>query len=169
MAVLKRYSSRDTMEVVRWIEELIDKHEPDRIGIDGIGLGRGVYDRLRELGHKAQFIDSRGSPSDKTRYKNLRAELYWRLAEAFIEDKISIVDDDKLVEQLSMIKRKVTEDIRVLQIISKDDMMYSPNSADALMMCMAFRMGAVRSYKREQLSSKYGSKSLYSVNSWQSS
>lgn len=136
---IARYNSRDMMEVVRWIEEQIDRYDPDHIGIDGIGLGRGVYDRLRQLGYRVTFVDSRGASTDKRRYKNYRAELYWKLAQRFIEGLISIPDDQLLIEQLSMIKRKVTDDINVIQIKSKEDMAYSPNSADALMMCMAFK------------------------------
>lgn len=152
MLCLERNGSNDTMVVVRWIERFIDEYEPDEIGIDGINLGRGVYDRLRELGYKVTFVDMRATSSDKTKYKNFRAELYGKLSRDFIEDRLDIFDDDKLVEELSSIRKKEGDDVRVLQIVSKKTMksdgFESPNTADCLAMWKAFRQRVIRENKQ---------------------
>jgi hypothetical protein len=104
--------------------------------VDGLTWGKGVYDMLRNSGISdlLSFVDARRRSSNNRRFKNLRAELHFKLAEAFIEGHIAIEDDDELVAQLSVLR--TVKDQELLQIVSKRTMrsegIDSPNDTDAL-------------------------------------
>ena len=109
-------------------------------GIDVIGVGAGVYDRLSELGLDVAPLNASESPIDKERFVNARAEWYWNLRESFEAGEVDIdEDDDQLVSQLGAIRWDITSKGKIL-IESKDDMrkrgLPSPDRADAL--CYSF-------------------------------
>ena len=161
------------MEVVFWIEKLIEKYDPERVGVDGIGIGKGVYDRLREKRYyNVDFIDVRKAGSNKE-YKNLRAELYWRLRTQFIDNEINITEDDKLIQQLAGLKLKDSNDIKVIQIQSKKDMSDSPDRADSLMLSCYYNSDRLKRNKSmEKGNGGYGMSyhtEQYEGSSWLSS
>ena len=131
-----RFMGSDTRLIARWALEQIDYLEPEKIGVDGITWGKGVYDYLRNsgVGNSVSFVDARRRSSDKRRFKNLRAELHFRMAEAFIEGNIAIEDDDELISQLSILRTIAEKE--VIQIVSKKNMrsegVDSPNDSDAV-------------------------------------
>ena len=47
--------SLDTMAVASWIASEINRRTPDKVRIDEIGIGSGVVDRLKQMGH---YVDS---------------------------------------------------------------------------------------------------------------
>lgn len=59
----------------------LPRERPGEILIDEIGLGSGVVDRLRELELPVRGINVSESASDKTKYLNLRAELWFEARE----------------------------------------------------------------------------------------
>lgn len=103
--------------------------------MDTIGVGAGVYDRLREKGHPVyQFIAS-ARPTDAVQFANLRAEAYWRLREDFEQGVIDLDPrDDELAAQLGKIKFKINSRGQTL-IESKPESrarrLPSPDRADA--------------------------------------
>lgn len=138
--VVDKLNERDTQVTGRWICDHSDMLEPDFIGIDGIAWGKGAYDFVRAQGYRATFVDAR-KKSHHAMYRNLRAELYMKLAKKFINDEIAIPRDEQLIKELSVLKIVNPDgDITKIQIMSKKDMkkngIESPNYADALMMCM---------------------------------
>lgn len=114
------------------------------IAVDKIGVGSGVWSRLREQGYDARGFDAAGRPSTKLaqrEFVNRRAEAWWTVRELFREGLVDLdPDDDRLAAQLGSIKYHVRSDGRIL-IESKDDMrergMPSPDRADAVMMALA--------------------------------
>lgn len=99
----------DLMRVVGRAVELIRQLRPDAVNIDVGGLGKGVYDRLAELGY-ADICNavnfgskpmSRGPTGDKL-YENRRAEM-WDLMRDWLQDETGaqIPDDDELHRDLS--------------------------------------------------------------------
>ena len=40
----------DTMQAAGWLKQVIDADKPARVFIGGVGVGVGVYDRLKEWG-----------------------------------------------------------------------------------------------------------------------
>lgn len=147
----------DTMSVVGWTVGHLDKDKPEKIAVDVIGIGSGVYDRLEEVlpskvkteekpdGYfcEALPINVGESPSDdelKKKFYNLRAEVFWNLRDLFKPDangksQISIPDDTELKKQLIEIRYKYSSE-RKIKIEDKEDMKKrlggSPDKADAL-------------------------------------
>jgi len=73
----------DTMELVGHVVGIITDSGASAIKIDKIGIGQGVYDRLRELKRqgiincKVHGVNVATSPSDKTKFPKLRDEIWW--------------------------------------------------------------------------------------------
>lgn len=114
------------------------------IAVDKIGVGSGVWSRLREQRFDARGFDSSAKPSTpqaQLEFVNRRAEAWWTVRELFREGLVDLdPDDDRLAAQLGSIKYSTRSDGRIL-IESKDDMrargMPSPDRADAVMMALA--------------------------------
>lgn len=130
--------SNDTMTNVAEIQRIKAKYrnlESNHILIDDIGIGRGVTDRLKELGLHTQGVVAGGEPEEKTKFMNTKAEGYW-LCARWIKEGGKLLRNDKF-RQLAWIKYKVNTD-KVLQIEPKDDLKRrtgkSPDFAEALML-----------------------------------
>ncbi len=131
--------SHDTMAVTGWIaEQLRDLGDNDQSFIDVVGIGRGPYDRLRELGMKVMGVNVSNSAVHPERFHRLRDELWWRMREAFEKGEISIPNDDELIGELSVIK--FDDATGKIKVESKKDLrrrqLPSPNKADAL--CLTY-------------------------------
>jgi len=157
------YNSNKADEVARWVAQLGLKHEPLKIGVDGIGVGWGVVPLVKQEGFEVVNVDVRKRlPTSKDKFLNLRAELFWRLREAFVNNIIDIPYDDDLINELACLKLKDPDTTIKLQIISKKDMkadgIDSPNRADSLAIAMYFTDHSIRavksindSYKHQQM------------------
>jgi hypothetical protein len=98
-----KYSVADTMKVAGWVENKMREFKPSQVFIDVIGIGAGVVDRLRELGHSnAIGINVGEAPSStetKERFQNLRAQIWWTAREWLIEG--GMLTDKELVSDVS--------------------------------------------------------------------
>lgn len=94
---------KDTMEVADWVASNMDKYNCAVGFIDIIGIGRGVYDRLRYLKYPIRPADSRAKAPDTERFYNNRAYMYWRLREQFEHKLISIPRHEEILLQLNSI------------------------------------------------------------------
>ena len=140
----------DTMEVAGRVATEITDAEPLDTFIDVIGLGAGVYDRLRELGYTVRAVSVSEKAPTEHKFMKLRDELWWRVRERFENGTISIPDDDALIGELSAIKFKYESDGRI-KVEGKADMkkrgLKSPDRADAL--CLTY-------YHRDKVYTKEG-------------
>lgn len=132
------WGKTDLMETSGIILQKIERFnlDPKNVNLDAVGVGAGVYDRLREQKVYVNGIIAGGEPQDKEHYVNIRAEMYDNLRKRFEAGTISIPDDQDLIAQLSSIRFKIASD-KKLQIISKEDMkrqyhLKSPDRADSL-------------------------------------
>ena len=135
------WGKTDLMETSGIILQKIERFnlDPKNVNLDAVGIGAGVYDRLREQKIYVNGIIAGGEPQDKEHYVNIRAEMYDNLRKRFEAGTISIPDDQDLIAQLSSIRFKIASD-KKLQIISKEDMkrvyhLKSPDKADSLALC----------------------------------
>ena len=127
----------DTMETVGIVTLFAKQHKDIKnIAVDEIGVGKGVADRLKELGYNVIYVDSRESSSDP-KFKNRRSEVWGYGSEQFDNGSISfygIVDDD-LTEQLAWPQWKKIDSNSVMQVEPKEDIIErygrSPDNADA--------------------------------------
>ena len=134
---IQTFRKLDTMQLAGWVSAAIRDSKPDRICIDEIGVGAGVVDRLREVGHRVRAINVARRAGQDNLFANLRAEGYWRLRELFSAEQIDIPADNQLMGELAALRYGYDGQGRVL-IESKESMrqrgLPSPDKADALML-----------------------------------
>jgi hypothetical protein len=128
----------DTMQTTGKIKGILDKHlhlkRPPMV-IDIVGIGSGVYDRLREMRYGCVGFSGGERAHRPDKFKNRRAEVYWGFRQA-LEDGLIDLDpeDEELHTELQSIKWFVDSTNRI-QIESKEDMrtrgVKSPDRADA--------------------------------------
>jgi hypothetical protein len=110
------------------------QEKPDQIMVDVIGIGSGVYDRLKEQDFPVIAVNVAERASDSEEYARLRDEL-WGNAKDALQEGLSLPDDEELAGQLSAPKYKFDSAGRIV-IESKEDMkkrgIDSPDRADAL-------------------------------------
>lgn len=146
---IHEFHGLDTTNVAWRVEACLREHlmaddVQHAVGIDIIGIGRGVYDYLH---HEARVknlypVNVSEKPSDDTRFWRLRDEIWWMARDAFQGDPSqglippSIPNDDELIGELTSIKWK--EERGRIKVESKLDMkkrgLSSPNKADAFIM-----------------------------------
>jgi hypothetical protein len=129
---------RDTMEVSGWVARQAKKEKPDQIMVDVIGIGSGVFDRLKEQGFPVISVNVAERASDSEEYAKVRDELWGKVRKA-LQEGLSLPDDEELAGQLSAPKYKFDSAGRIV-IESKEDMkkrgVDSPDRGDAL--CLTF-------------------------------
>lgn len=122
---LRRFSKSDTMQTTGVIAGVIKGHGSGTAVIDVIGIGAGVFDRLKESEIKAYPFNA----SEKTYLKdrsgelefiNCRAAGWWNIRELLQNDEIMLPPDDKLIGDLTAPKWRVSSGGKI-QIESKDD------------------------------------------------
>jgi hypothetical protein len=135
----------DLMDAAGLVSDQIIRYTPEAVFVDEIGLGAGIVDRLRQLGHKkVHGINSSSPASDRSLYFNLNAEMWGRMGE-WIEKVGVIPDDPELGQQL--VSRLYGYDAQNrIQLEKKDDMkkrgLSSPDRADSLALTFALRIPA---------------------------
>jgi hypothetical protein len=117
--------------------------KPARICVDVIGLGAGVYDKLRHQGLPVVAVNVAEAPaSGGTKYERLRDELWFRARDWFSARDCSMPPDQELVAELAAPKYDVRASGK-LKVESKDDMKArgrrSPDLADAFIHTFAIR------------------------------
>lgn len=152
---LESYSKKDTMEVAGLVHRIIMEEQPAKVCIDIGGLGAGVFDRLKELGHSDVIVAVNGgaSPLDDRRYFNKRAEMWGIMKDWIIDLPCQIPDNDSLHADLCCVKYKFDSKSRLL-LERKEEMkkrgIRSPDEADALALTFACPDTALTHHKSTQ-------------------
>lgn len=128
----------DTMKIAGHLATLAHKYKTKDIGGDSIGLGKGIFDRVRELGEfNVHYVNS-AQASVNNRFLNLRAEIYWSLMQKIIDKKLAFPTDEKLRRQLVNVTYEVVDSSGKIKITEKDKIKKvigsSPDRADAYAM-----------------------------------
>ena len=95
-------SKKSLMSTAGHVARMYNKIGASAIYIDDIGVGAGVRDRLRELKYNVIPVKSGSRPEDPAHYVKLRDQIYMYAAQMFKEERVSIPDDQKLIEDLSV-------------------------------------------------------------------
>ena len=138
------YYNNDTMQTAAILHNIINDEKPVALFLDCCGLGIGVFDRLRELGHfdVLRPVNGNSQALDTYQYHNKRAEMYGVLRKHLADKEIQqgLPDDDLLQVQLCGIDY-LHDSKGKLQLESKANMKSrgkgSPDRADALAMLFA--------------------------------
>ena len=143
---IKSYDRTSIPDSANIITELANRYQVprSRVCVDEDGLGGGVKDLLKCKGFVANSkpIEVKG---EKLNYNNLKSQCYFKLAEIvnksgmYIESQSTDVND-KIIEELEVVKQKDIDKDNKMAIISKDKVKEligrSPDYSDTLMMRM---------------------------------
>jgi hypothetical protein len=127
------FYQKDTMEVCGLILKIAREEgiRPNNIFIDIVGLGAGIYDRLREQGWIVNGINGANKPKEG-RFKNLRVELWAKMREWL---KIGQLTRNEAWYEMCNLKYSY-DSLGRLTLESKEDLRArgkrSPSLADAL-------------------------------------
>lgn len=152
---LESYHKKDTMEVAGIVHRIIIQEQPNKVCIDIGGLGAGVFDRLKELGHGNVIVAVNGgsTPLDAKRYFNKRSEMWGEMRQWLMDLPCQIPDNDSLHADLCSVKYKFDSNSR-LQLERKEDMkkrgIRSPDEGDALALTFACPDTALSETKAKQ-------------------
>lgn len=137
----------NTMQVAARVIEEKRKNHIDVIMVDGVGLGAGVVDRIRQLGHDCIEVLSGASPDTENKDVcfNKRAEMWYRMRDWL--DTADIPDDSELEDDLTGIRNTFDAKHKIL-MEKKRDMkkrgLASPDCGDALALTFSFNTPPVR-------------------------
>ena len=135
-----KFRGLDTMSLASRVVEAIDEYKPDAVFIDGVGVGSGVVDRVRQLRPSANVIEVNAgqTANDSYKYFNKRAEMWGRVRD-FLKAGADLPDDNELHEELQSVEYGFSHKQQI-QIEKKEDMkargLSSPDCADSL--CLTF-------------------------------
>lgn len=135
----KLFNGLDLMTLADNFAREINEKKPDAVFLDQGGLGSGVLDRLRQLGHVVIGIDFGGKPLvDK--FDNRRAEMWWNMA-AWVKSGVSIPGGQDIASDLTAPTFTYANKRGKLALESKDAMkkrgVKSPDIGDALALTFA--------------------------------
>src|SRR4030042_4695851 len=131
---------RDTMKIAGEMGVMATKYKSPNYGVDVIGIGQGIYDRLRELkpGDKVVGINSAGEASSPESYYNLRAEMAWYLVMLVQDQLLPHPEDEELRRQLINYRFKGVNSNGRIQLEPKEKTKQrigrSPDRGDAFIM-----------------------------------
>jgi len=140
--LVKEWGKKDTMESAGEAAMILKQHpvKPVPMNVDIIGLGAGVFDRLREQKFEVGAYQGSERANNPAKFKNKRAESWWTFREMAEEGLIDLdPEDDVLAAHLQSVKWGVDSAGRIL-IENKDDVrergLPSPDRADAAVMSL---------------------------------
>lgn len=135
--VLEVIDKSDTMSLAGKGKNYLKQYPNAVLRIDIIGLGAGIFDRLKEqadVAERVQGVNSAASPSDKESYVNLRAES-WDDTKSWLRD--AVLEKHEGFYELAGPKYKINSQGKI-QLEGKDEMkkrgVKSPNVGDALVL-----------------------------------
>lgn len=145
-----------TIELGSLIAGLIVSEDPDQVFIDEGGVGGGVVDFVRHLGHSVIGVNFGAKPSAMPGgilVANKRAEMYVAFRE-WIREGGTLPEDNDLREQLEQIEYYLTPKSQII-LVSKDDMRAegkeSPDLADSYAISFAYPVSPRRRGSRPMI------------------
>jgi len=124
----------DTMTLAGIVAQVCHEWQPDEVFIDGVGVGAGVVDRLRQLGFYVTDAQAGARALDPAKFANRRAEMWGKMRD-WLEQGGSIPDDPELEADLTGLEYSFAAS-GALQLEKKEDMkkrgLASPDCADSL-------------------------------------
>jgi hypothetical protein len=137
---VERHRGLDTMQIAARVAEVIASRRPAAVFIDGVGVGGGVVDRLRQLGFVISDVNAGGRAADDRLYANRRAEMWGRMRDWLQSGGCLPQDDTALADDLIGPEYGFDAGNRIL-LERKEDMrrrgLASPDAGDALALTFA--------------------------------
>lgn len=131
---ISRHRQMDLMTFAGIVAQKAVETNAEAVFVDGVGVGAGVVDRLRQLGLDVIDAQAGTKPTDPTRYFNKRAEM-WAAMKEWMQSGASLPDEQELIADLTGLTYHFAPGGQ-LQLEKKEDMkkrgLPSPDMADAL-------------------------------------
>lgn len=155
--IVRRVFGQDVMASTAAMVGILEGNRTTKVKVDSIGVGAGVWARLKEQGYRAIEVNvARSDGIDREKYKSARSQYLWELRQRFFQayqlrttgvaegPHIELERDEKMATQLNAIKWRQNSAGQI-EVESKDETKKrlggkSPDDADALM--LAFVPGA---------------------------
>jgi len=134
---LNEYKNYNTMEFATVISNDYGRgQQPDAVFVDTIGVGAGVFDKLKQMGVMGTIEANVSMKAEEVKvYQNKRAEMYFNLKK-FVENGGKLPNDKELKEELLALKYFYNPTSGKIQLISKDDLKEelgrSPDKSDSV-------------------------------------
>jgi phage terminase large subunit len=110
------------------------------VNVDAAGIGYYLAKHLQDLGFPVRAVNVGERATDRERYANLKAELYWGLRRRFQAQEVGGLTDERTIGQLAGIRYRHTARGQV-EIERKEDArkrgVKSPDRAEAVMLALA--------------------------------
>jgi hypothetical protein len=142
--LIKEWAKMDTMQSVGQIVTVLKGHGLHKVPavIDIIGLGAGVFDRLREQRYEVGAYQGSERAQNPAKFKNRRSETWWTFRELMEEGLIDLdPEDETLAAHLGSVKWGVDSAGRIY-VESKEDLrergLPSPDRGDAAVMSTVY-------------------------------
>ena len=130
----KSYRGLDLMSLASRLAQKAEEVDADAVFVDGVGVGAGVVDRLRQLGMNVIDAQAGAKALDPSKYVNRRAEM-WQAMRDWLRDGGSIPDDQELIADMTGLTYSFAPGGQI-KLESKDDLkkrgLPSPDTADSL-------------------------------------
>jgi hypothetical protein len=137
---IQRFRGLDTMQVAARAGEEIVKRRPHAVFVDGIGVGSGVVDRLRQLGFIVCDVNAGAAASNARMYANRRVEMWGKMRDWLRAGGCLPRDDAALADDLTAPEFSFDSTNRIA-LERKQDLrargLASPDAADALALTFA--------------------------------
>ena len=103
--------------------------------MDGVGIGAGVVDGLKDLALPIRLVDFVGGASARKpdRFMNAIGECWWEMRKWYLSEVVDTDDDGALIGQVSGRQFEIQSDRRI-KLQGKKELSKSPDEADALAM-----------------------------------
>jgi superfamily II DNA or RNA helicase len=112
----------------------------DVVNVDAAGIGYFLAKHLQDLGFPVRPVNVGERATDRERYANLKAELYWGRRQRFQAEEVAGLTDERTIGQLAGIRYRHTARGQV-EIERKEDArkrgVKSPDRAEAVMLALA--------------------------------
>jgi hypothetical protein len=141
---MQKFRIPNLKDVATVVAQEINIWRPDQVFVDATGgWGWGVVDILQDLGHhNVMGVEVGRTASLPKRFKNVRAEMWWKMRE-WLNSGGAIPDDYELYDDLIGLEYDYTNE-QTIFIEKKEDMkargLSSPDCADALALTFAYHV-----------------------------
>jgi len=147
-----RYKGVNTMDLATHAMQIIEKHKPDKVFVDGGGVGGGVVDRLKQMGYRVIEVQSGGTATDPSKHMNKRVEMWDELRDWL---RTGCIDNDEgLVTDLTNPEYEIALKGQI-KLESKEAMkkrgLPSSDDADALALTFAYPVSSAAMGTRQPL------------------
>jgi hypothetical protein len=142
----RKFRGKNTMEIAVEVALAVKEFRAAVTFVDGVGVGAGVVDRLRQLGYEVIEVNAGSKPTDTELYYNKRAEM-WDRVRSWLRSGADIPVDPELRTALIGLEFGFDDKERI-RLERKIDMkkrgLDSPDEGDSLAHTFAEELGDMK-------------------------